>query len=111
VPLDDDRSGLQELLTLAPAALQGHPAGVTTDALRAARQEWAHAHIELDTCLTAVIPAALAADQDGGEELQRLLTPEQSHEIARLYGRAVGAWASYRELLRHGDAGPPGSAG
>ena len=74
---------------------------VTTDALREARQAWAHAHMELDTCLTSIIPAALAADASGGEELQRLLTPEQSHAIARLYGEAVGSWARYRELLRH----------
>jgi hypothetical protein len=93
-------------LTLAHAAQPRHPVGVTNDALRAARQEWAHAHIELDTCLTAVIPAALAADAAGGEELQRLLTPSQTHDIARLYGRAVGAWARYTELLRHGGEGP-----
>jgi hypothetical protein len=75
--------------------------GVTTDELRKARQAWAHAHIELDTCLTKLIPAALAADARGGEELQQLLTPEQSHDIAGLYGAAIGAWARYRELLRH----------
>ena len=73
---------------------------MTTDDLRAARQAWARAHMELDTCLTAVLPAALAADSSGGEELQRLLTEEQTHEIARLYGEAVGYWAKYRELLR-----------
>ena len=78
-------------------------AGVTTDELRAARQAWAHAQVELDTCLTRVLPAALAADSRGGEELQRLLTPEQSHEISRLYGATVGLWARYRELLRHID--------
>ena len=76
---------------------------MTTEALREARQAWAHAHIELDTCLTQIIPAALAADSRGGEELQRLLTPEQSHYIAGLYGAAVGAWAKYRELLRHAE--------
>ena len=73
---------------------------VTTDALREARQAWAKAHIDLDTCLTKLIPAALAADSHGGEELQRMLTPEQSHEIAGLYGAVIGAWARYRELLR-----------
>ena len=77
-----------------------HPAGVTTDALRAARQAWAYAHIDLDTAMTAVIPAALAADPHGGEELQNLLTPAQSHQISELYGRAVGLWAAYTELLR-----------
>ena len=79
---------------------------MTTDELRAARQAWAHAHMDLDTCLTKVIPAALAADAGGGEELQRLLTPDQTHEIARLYGESVGSWARYQELLRH--AAPPG---
>ena len=76
---------------------------VTTEALREARQAWAHAHMTLDAGLTRIIPAALAADASGGEELQRLLTPEQSHEIAGLYGAAVGAWAKYRELLRHAE--------
>ena len=76
---------------------------MTTEALRQARQAWAHAHMNLDTCLTKIIPAALAADAQGGEELQRLLTPEQSHDIAGMYGAAVGAWANYRELLRHAD--------
>ena len=79
---------------------------VTTDELRAARQAWAHAQVELDTCLTRFIPAALAADTQGGEELQRLLTPEQTHEISRLYGATVGLWARYRELLRHLDDAP-----
>jgi hypothetical protein len=78
---------------------------VTTEALREARQAWAHAHIELDTCLTQIIPAALAADARGGEELQRILTPEQAHHIAGLYGAAVGAWAKYRELLRLAEPG------
>ena len=77
---------------------------MTTEALREARQAWAHAHIDLDTCLTRILPAALAADERGGEELQRLLTPEQTHEIGRLYGEAVGTWARYRELLRHADS-------
>lgn len=77
---------------------------MTTEALREARQAWAHAHINLDTCLTTVIPAALAADAAGGEELQRLLTAEQTHEIARLYGETVGHWARYQELLRQRDA-------
>ena len=76
---------------------------MTNDALRAARQAWAHAHMDLDTCLTSIIPAALAADAQGGEELQRLLTEDQAHEIARLYGEAVGYWAKYRELLRVGS--------
>jgi hypothetical protein len=78
---------------------------VTTEDLRAARQAWAHAHMDLDTCLTSVIPAALAADGAGGEELERLLSPEQTHDIARLYGITVGAWVRYTELLRQrGDA-------
>ena len=77
---------------------------MTTEVLREARQAWAHAHMDLDTHLTQIIPAALAADSRGGEELQRLLTPEQSHLIAGLYGAAVGAWARYRELLRHAEA-------
>jgi hypothetical protein len=46
------------------------------------------------------IPLALARDTQGGQEQQRLLTPERSHEIARLYGEAVGSWARYQELLR-----------
>jgi hypothetical protein len=83
---------------------------VTTEELRAARQAWAHAHMDLDTTLTSIIPAALAADTRGGEELQRLLTEEQSHEIARLYGEAVGSWARYRELLRHVSGGGAGDA-
>jgi hypothetical protein len=73
---------------------------VTTDELRAARRAWAHAQMDLDTCLTRLIPAALAADGQG-EELQAMLTPEQTHEISQLYGMAVGSWARYRELLRH----------
>lgn len=77
---------------------------MTNDVLREARRAWAHAHMDLDTCLTSIIPAALAADAHGGEELQRLLTEEQVHEIARLYGEAVGYWARYRELLRAGAA-------
>ena len=78
-----------------------HRGNMTTTELRAARQAWANAHLALDTALTRLLPAALAADADGGEELQRLLTPEQTHEVAELYGRAVGLWAAYRELLRH----------
>ena len=74
---------------------------MTTDELRRARHAWAGAHLALDSCLTAVLPAALAADARGGDELQRLLTPEQTHEISELYGRTVGLWAAYRELLRH----------
>ena len=74
---------------------------MTTDELRQARIAWAHAQMELDTCLTKYVPAALAADARGGEELQRMLTPEQTHQISGLYGAAVGAWARYRELLRH----------
>ena len=30
-----------------------------------------------------------------------MLTPEQTHAVAEHYGRAVGLWAAYRELLRH----------
>jgi hypothetical protein len=60
--------------------------------------------MELDTVLTELIPAALAADDRGGAELQRLLTPEHTHEVSELYGRAVGLWARYRELLRHQPA-------
>jgi hypothetical protein len=77
---------------------------VTTDALREARQAWARAHLELDACLTQVIPAALAADSSGGEKLQRMLTPQQTHDIAGMYGAVVGAWAKYRELLREAHA-------
>ena len=77
---------------------------MTTNELREARQAWAQAHLALDTALTAVLPAALAAHPQGGEELQQLLTPEQTHEIGQLYGRAVGLWAAYRELLRHTGA-------
>jgi len=73
---------------------------VTTEDLRAARTAWAHAQIALDKRLTAVLPAALVAGPDGGADLERLLTPEQSHEIAGLYGTVVGAWAKYAELLR-----------
>jgi hypothetical protein len=77
---------------------------VTTDELRGARHAWADAHLALDSCLTKVLPAALAADARGGDELQRMLTPEQTHEISELYGKAVGRWAAYRELLRHAAA-------
>ena len=56
--------------------------------------------MNLDTCLTRIIPLALTTDARGGEDLQRILTPAQSREIARLYGQAVGSWANYRELLR-----------
>ena len=80
---------------------QDHLEQVTTQELREARQAWAHAHLDLDRAMTAFLPAALAADEQGGEELQRLLTPDQTHEISELYGRAVGLWARYRELLRH----------
>ena len=73
---------------------------VTTDELRHARHAWADAQLALDTCLTKVLPAALAADARGGDELQQLLTAEQTHEISELYGQAVGRWAAYRELLR-----------
>ena len=82
----------------------GQASDVTFDDLRAARQAWAHAHIELDTYLTQFIPAALAADVDRGGELERVLTPEHSREIAGLYGAAVGAWTHYRELLHRADA-------
>lgn len=74
---------------------------MTTAELRQARQAWATAHLALDTALTRLLPAALAAHPAGGEELQQLLTPEQTHEVSELYGRAVGLWAAYRELLRH----------
>jgi hypothetical protein len=80
---------------------------VTTDELRRARHAWADAHLALDSCLTKVLPAALAADVRGGDELQRMLTPEQTHEISELYGRAIGHWAAYRELLRHTTATDP----
>lgn len=73
---------------------------MTTEALSAARMAWAHAQIALDKRLTAVLPAALITGPDGGAELEELLTPEQSHEIAGLYGTVVGAWAKYAELLR-----------
>ncbi|MDX6197159.1 MAG: hypothetical protein QOJ79_310 [Actinomycetota bacterium] len=76
---------------------------MTTDELRQARQEWAHAQMDLDTRLTRFIPAALAADAHGGEELQRLLTPEQTHEISQLYGNVVALWVRYRVLLQHLD--------
>jgi hypothetical protein len=84
------------------ATSPGQAADVTVDGLRSARQAWAHAHVELDTCLTEFIPVALAADR--GRELEGLLTPERSHEIAGLYGAAIGAWAHYRELLHRGEA-------
>ena len=74
---------------------------MTTDALRQARQDWAHAQIDLDTHLTRFIPAALAADAHGGEELQQMLTPEQSHNISQLYGNVVALWVKYRVLLQH----------
>ena len=73
---------------------------VTTAELREARQAWARAHLALDACLTKVLPAALAEDAHGGEELQAMLTEEQTHEISELYGQAVGHWARYRESLR-----------
>ena len=76
---------------------------MTTDELRAARQEWAHAQMDLDTRLTQFIPAALAADAKSGEELQRMLTPEQTHEISQLYGNVVALWVRYRVLLQHLD--------
>ena len=76
---------------------------MTTDELRKARQEWAQAQMELDTLLTRFIPAALAADAHGGEELQKMLTPEQTHEISQLYGTAVALWVRYRVLLQHLD--------
>jgi hypothetical protein len=76
---------------------------MTTDELRAARQAWAHAQMDLDTLLTQFIPAALAADAQGGEELQRMLTPEQTHEISQLYGNVVALWLKYRVLLQHLD--------
>jgi hypothetical protein len=78
---------------------------MTTEALRQARQEWAYAQMDLDKHLTQFIPAALAADAHGGEELQRLLTPEQSHTISQLYGNAVALWVRYRVLLQHLDEG------
>ena len=78
-----------------------HASVMTTDELRQARQDWAHAHMDLDTHLTQFIPAALAADSHGGEELQRMLTPEQSHQISQLYGHAVALWVKYRVLLQH----------
>ena len=76
---------------------------MTTDELRQARQDWAHAQMDLDTHLTQFIPAALAADAHGGEELQRLLTPEQTHQISQLYGNVVALWVRYRVLLQHLD--------
>jgi hypothetical protein len=76
---------------------------MTTDELRQARQDWAHAQMDLDTLLTRFIPAALAADANGGEELQQMLTPDQTHEISQLYGQAVALWVRYRVLLQHLD--------
>ena len=92
---------------------------MTTEARRQARQAWAHAHMDLDTCLTKIIPAALANDLQGEEELQRLLTDDLTHEIARLYGTTVGYWtpvsrptgAGERDHLplptQHGGDRPP----
>jgi hypothetical protein len=76
---------------------------MTTDELRAARQAWAHAQMDLDKHLTQFIPAALAADAHGGEELQQMLTPEQTHTISQLYGDVVALWVRYRVLLQHLD--------
>jgi hypothetical protein len=76
---------------------------MTTDELRKARQDWAHAQMDLDTHLTRFIPAALAADAHGGEELQSMLTPDQTHQISQLYGTAVALWVRYRVLLQHLD--------
>jgi hypothetical protein len=81
---------------------------MTTDELRAARQEWAHAQMDLDTRLTKFLPAALAADAHGGEELQQMLTPDQTHEISDLYGKAVALWVRYRVLLQHLDEASAG---
>ena len=77
---------------------------MTTDALREARQTWAHAQMDLDTYLTRFIPVALAADAEGGEELERMLRPEQSAEIARLYGETISLWTKYLALMRKHDA-------
>ena len=81
---------------------------MTTDELRAARQKWAAAHLNLDKIVAAVLAAA---DAGGGQELQQLLTPELAHEISGLYGTVVGAWVHYRELLRltHESERPGGS--
>ncbi len=78
---------------------------MTTEVLKEARQDWAHAQMDLDTHLTRFIPAALAADAHGGEELQGMLTPEQTHEISQLYGKVVALWVRYRVLLQHLDEG------
>ena len=73
---------------------------MTTEALREARNAWAHAQLALDTRLTTVLPAALALTEASGEELQKLLTDDVAHDISELYGQTVGLWAKYRELLR-----------
>ena len=73
---------------------------MTTDEMRRVRQAWAQAHLELEQALQAALPAASAADANAGERLQTLLTDQQAHLMAELYGKAVGYWSNYRELLR-----------
>ena len=66
----------------------------------AAQRDWAHAQVELDTYLTQVLPALLAASQGASPNGFPTLTDEQMREIGGLYGRVVGLWALYGELRR-----------